>query len=205
MSRWSGEQMTTFHMAGDILIACNCDWGCPCNFNARPSRGFCQGGWIWVIDHGHVDGVSLDGLGAAVFAKWPGAIHEGGGRATCYVDARANDSQFAALTRVMRGELGGPWGIFIKTYDLAAPVSVTFDIDLAQFRSKATIGSVAELQMQTIRNPVTNAEVHPEIVLPEGLVIKRGSLAASTVFRVKDELGYDHSGQYAAFGRFEYS
>ena len=54
-------------------------------------------------------------------------------------------------------------------------------------------------------NPVTKAEVHPEIVLPEGLVVKRGGLAASSVFRVKDELGYDHSGQYAAFGRFDYS
>jgi hypothetical protein len=59
--------------------------------------------------------------------------------------------------------------------------------------------------MQTIRNPVTKAEVHPEVVLPEGLVIKRGGLGASTVFRVRDELALDHSGQYAAFGRFEYS
>jgi hypothetical protein len=30
-------------------------------------------------------------------------------------------------------------------------------------------------------------------------------MAASAVFRVKDALRYDHSGQYAAFGRFEYS
>jgi hypothetical protein len=43
------------------------------------------------------------------------------------------------------------------------------------------------------------------MVLPEGLVVKHGSLAASTVFRVTDELGYDHSGQYAAFGRFDYA
>ena len=30
-------------------------------------------------------------------------------------------------------------------------------------------------------------------------------LPASAVFRVKDELALDHSGQYAAFGRFQYS
>jgi hypothetical protein len=196
---------STFRVTGDVLIACNCDWGCPCNFNARPSRGFCQGGWIWMIESGQVEDVKLAGLGAAVFAKWPGAIHEGGGRATCYIDARANDTQLAALTRVLRGEFGGPWGIFIKTYDLAAPIVAPFDVHLAQHGSRATIGALAELELQKIRNPVTKAEVHPELVLPEGLVVKRGSLAASAVFRVKDELAYDHSGRYAAFGRFEYS
>ena len=197
--------MSSWRMSGDVLIACNCDWGCPCNFNARPSKGVCQGGWIWVIEQGHVDHADLAGLGAAVFAKWPGAIHEGGGRATCYIDDRADASQRAALSRVVRGELGGPWGIFIRTYELAAPVPARFDVRLAQHGSRATIGDVVELELQKIRNPVTQAETHPEMVLPEGLVVKRGSLAASRVFRLKDELGFDHSGQYAAFGRFEYS
>jgi hypothetical protein len=197
--------MSTWRVNGDVLIACSCDWGCPCNFNARPSKGFCQGGWIWVIESGHVDAVDLGGLGAAVFAKWPGAIHEGGGRAICYIDDRADASQGAALTRIVRGEIGGPWGLFIKTYDLAPPVRARFDVHLAQHGSRAAIGDVVELELQKIRNPVTHADVHPEVVLPEGLVIKRGGLAASMVFRVNDELGFDHSGQYAAFGRFEYS
>lgn len=197
--------MADWRVNGDVLIACNCDWGCPCNFNARPSRGFCQGGWIWIFDRGHVDGVPVDGLGTAVFAKWPGAIHEGGGRATCYIDARASEAQRATLTRIVRGEVGGPWGIFSKTYDLAAPVFAPFDVTLAHVASRATIGDTVQLEMQTIRNPVTNAEVHPEVVLPEGLVVKRGALAASSVFRVSDELGLDHSGQYAAVGRFEYT
>ena len=197
--------MSAFRVTGDVLIACNCDWGCPCNFNARPSKGFCQGGWIWMIDDGHAGDVPLAGLGAAVFAKWPGAIHDGGGRATCYVDARADAAQRAALTRVVRGEFGGPWGLFSRTYELAAPVFAPFAVDLERHGSRAKIGDVVELEFQKMRNPVTKAEVHPEIVLPEGLVVKRGGLAASSVFRVSDDLGFDHSGQYAAFGRFEYS
>jgi hypothetical protein len=205
MTRWNGGSMSEFRARGDVLIACNCDWGCPCNFNARPSRGYCQGGWIWMIENGHVDDVSLGGLGAAVFAKWPGAIHEGGGRATCYIDARADELQRAALTRVVRGEVGGPWGLFIKTYNLAAPVAAPFDVHLAHHASHATIGDRVSLELHKIRNPVSQAEVHPEIMLPEGLVVKRGSLAASKVFRVSDDLGLDHSGQYAAFGRFDYS
>ncbi len=197
--------MAAFRIDGDVLIACNCDWGCPCNFNARPSKGFCEGGWIWMIDKGQAAGVDVSGLGLGVFAKWPGAIHDGGGRATCYIDERADAAQRAALTRVIHGEFGGPWGVFIRTYELAPPVPVRFDVNLAQHASRARIGDVVELEFQKIRNPVTKAEVHPEMVLPEGLVVKRGTLAASNVFRVKNELAYDHSGQYAAFGRFEYA
>lgn len=197
--------MAAWHLSGNVLIACNCDWGCPCNFNARPSRGHCEGGWIWVIDKGQVHDVPLDGLALALFADWPGAIHEGGGRAACYLDERADQAQRSALTSVLRGELGGPWGIFAKTYDLAGPESARFDVTLANHQSRATIGDRIELELQTVRNPVTQAEVHPEIVLPEGLVTRHGHAAASKVFRVRGGVEYDHSGQYAAFGPFAYS
>jgi hypothetical protein len=197
--------MAGWSVSGNVLIACNCDWGCPCNFNARPSKGFCEGGWIWLIEKGHVDGVRLDGLGIALFAKWPGAIHEGGGRAVAFLDSRATDEQRAALTRVTRGELGGPWGLFIKTYELPPPTAARFDVKVADHASRARIGDAVELELQTIRNPVTQAEVHPEVVLPEGLVVKRGGMAASKVFRVGGGLDLDYAGQYAAFGRFDYA
>jgi hypothetical protein len=197
--------MAGWRMTGEVLIACNCDWGCPCNFNARPSKGFCQGGWIWMVEDGQIDDVVVGGLGIALFAKWPGAIHEGGGRATSYVDSRADAAQHSALARVLAGEVGGPWAIFSKTYQLAPPISARFDVRLAQYDSRAIIGDVVELQLTTMRNPVTQAEARPEVLLPEGIVVKRGGLASSAVFRVQDELALDHSGQYAAFGRFQYS
>jgi len=197
--------MAAWRLSGDILIACNCDWGCPCNFNARPSKGVCEGGWIWLIEQGQIDGVDLDGLGVGLFAKWPGAIHEGGGQAECYVDELATAPQREALTRALRGGLGGPWGLFIKTYTLSAPIPARFEVQLAQHGTRAKIGDAVQLEFTKIRNPVTKAEVHPEVILPEGLVVKRGSMAASAVFRVGGTLGYDHSGQYAAFGRFEYA
>lgn len=197
--------MSGMHLSGNVLIACNCDWGCPCNFNARPSKGHCEGGWIWAIDNGTVDDVAVDGLAVAVFADWPAAIHEGGGQAVAYIDERANEAQRAALSRVVRGEAGGPWSIFINTYELAGPKAAPFKLELAGVASRAAVGGVAELQMDPIRNPVSGADSHPEMVLPEGIVVKRGSLAASKVFTVKGHVAYDHSGQYAALGPFEYA
>lgn len=197
--------MSEWLVAGNVLIACNCEYGCPCNFNARPSHGFCEGGWIWSIEHGHVGGVNLAGLGVALFAAWPGAIHEGGGRAVCYIDERADAAQRPALASVLRGELGGPWGMFSTTYTLAEPSVARFELNLDGYSTRARIGRAVELELQAMRNPVTHKEIHPEVVLPEGLVVKRATLSASKVFRLEDDLGYDHSGQYAAFGRFEYS
>lgn len=190
---------------GHVLIACNCDFGCPCNFNALPSRGKCEGGWIWAISRGDLGGVNVDGLAVAVLANWPGAIHDGGGRAVSYLDERADETQRAALTRLVRGELGGPWGLFINTYTLRGPEPAGFDLHLADYESRIRVGTTVELEFQKIRNPVTQAEVHPEMVLPEGIVTKHGKLAASKVFRVRDGVDYDHSGQYAAFGPFQYA
>jgi hypothetical protein len=197
--------VSEWHLNGTIIIACNCDWGCPCNFNARPTRGDCEGGWVWAIDNGHVGDVSVSGLRIALYADWPAAVHEGGGQAICYIDDRADDAQRTALTELLHGRLGGPWGIFINTYELTGPETVAFDVDVDGYDTRCRIGGVVDLELERIRNPVTQVEVHPELVLPEGLVVKTGRLASSQVFQVRDAVEYDHSGKDAAFGRFDYA
>lgn len=197
--------MSTWNVTGTVLIACNCDWGCPCNFNAPPSRGYCQGGWCWFIENGNIDGVTIDNLAVSVWAKWPGAIHEGNGEAVAFIDESADEEQQVALARLVRGEIGGPWAIFINTYRLSGPHQAVHKVEQAEHQSRLTIGDVVSLELEPIRNPVSGAEAHPEIVLPEGLVLKRAGVAKSAHFAVSHEISYDHSGQYTAFGRFDYS
>jgi hypothetical protein len=67
------------------------------------------------------------------------------------------------------------------------------------------IGDVAELELEPIRNPVTGAEIHPSLELPEGLITRKASLLSSKVFRVRDGVAFDHSGRYGALGPFDYS
>jgi hypothetical protein len=196
--------MSDWHTTGDVLIACNCDWGCPCNVNARPTHGDCEGGWVWSITDGAVGEVDISGLSVAVFADWPGAIHKGGGVAAGYVDDDADETRTAALVGLVRGDIGGPWAIFATTYQLQGPHRARFEVSADGYRSRCDIAGVAELAIEPIHNPVTGAEAHPELLLPEGMVLKRATLAASRVFRVDDGVRYDHSGRYAAFGRFHY-
>lgn len=197
--------MTQWHVTGTVLIACNCDWGCPCNFNAMPTQGFCEGGWAWQIEQGQYDGVDLAGLAVSLYAKWPGAIHHGGGTAVCYLDSGADERQRAALTRLLRGEAGGPWAIFSGTYTLEGPHRATHRMEPAEQRSRLEVGDAVRLELTPLTNPVTGIELHPEIVLPEGLVVKRAALATSNRFEVSGgTIAYDYSGKYTAVGRFDY-
>ncbi|MCH7605954.1 MAG: DUF1326 domain-containing protein, partial [Chloroflexi bacterium] len=43
---------TSWHMKGNMIGACSCDWGCPCNFDAPPTNGWCQGTYAWHIQDG---------------------------------------------------------------------------------------------------------------------------------------------------------
>jgi hypothetical protein len=196
--------MTLWKVEGTVLVACNCDWGCPCNFNARPSRGNCEGGWSWIIEKGTYGPTSLDGLGLSVYADWPGAIHEGNGKAVGLIDERADPVQRDALTHLVRGDLGGPWGIFRNTYQLQGPFAAAYDFQPAGHHTRLRVADIVHLHLQPIRNPVTGVEAFPEILLPQGIVMKRANVAASAEFRVTEGVQYDHSGQYTSFGRFAY-
>jgi hypothetical protein len=193
-------------LKGTALVACNCDYGCPCNYNALPTTGACEGGWTWVIEKGQRNGVRLDGLACSIFAAWPGAIHEGGGKAVAFFDDRADEEQRDHLRTLLCGDDGGPWSIFINTYSLEEPRPAPYTVTLAEHHSTLSIEGVVELAMEPIHNPVTGVEVHPGTVLPEGLVFKEGYYATSSVFTVSGAaVAYDHSRRNTEYAPFSYS
>ena len=192
-------------LTGTMIVACNCDYGCPCNVNGRPTSGKCEGGWTWRIESGHYGDTTLDGLACSVFADWPGAIHEGGGKAIAFYDERADEAQRQSLVTLVRGDAGGPWGVFCTTYELEEPRPVSFEIEVDGERSRYRLGDGAELEVETIRNPVTGNEIHPRLELPEGLLVQELDLFRSKTFRVSGTVAYDHSGRYAALGPFDYA
>jgi hypothetical protein len=193
-------------LQGSVLVSCNCDYGCPCNFNARPTHGKCEGGWTWHVERGSFDGVPLDGLNFSVYANWPGAIHEGNGEALLLIDARADDRQRDALATLMKGDVGGPWGVLAWTWPtIHGPLPVPYEVELNGISTKIKAGRALEVESTTIKNPVNGMEVRPGIVLPEGIVVKQADLGCSKVFRIGEGIAMDHSGQYTAIGPFNYA
>jgi hypothetical protein len=192
-------------LKGTVLIACNCDFGCPCNFNARPSYGFCEGSWTWQVREGSWGEIRLDQLNFSVCVKWPGAIHEGNGEALILIDERADERQRKAIMTLLEGKVGGPWAILAWTWPkVNGPKSVRYVVEQNGIFSRIEAGDSLQVESTTIKNPVNGVEVHPGMVLPEGIVVKRADLGASKVFRVRDGIEMDHSGKYSAFGPFDY-
>ena len=198
--------MEPWRLRGTVFVACNCDYGCPCNFNAPPTHGFCEGGWTWRIAEGRYGGVPLEELAFSVYVKWPGAIHEGNGEALVLVDEQADDAQREALVTLVGGGVGGPWGILGWTWPTVhGPFPVGYEIEEDGLASRVKAGDAYELELAVIANPVTGAEVHPAAVLPEGIITKRAELGTSRAFRVGGDISFDHSGKYAAVGPFDYA
>jgi hypothetical protein len=196
----------SWHLSGKVLVACNCDWGCPCNFNARPTTGKCEGGWTWHVDEGTFGETRLDGLNFSVYVNWPGAIHEGNGEGIVLIDERATGQQHAAIEVLLGGTVGGPWQVLGWTWPkVHGPYQVPYDVVFDGVKTRIRCGEHVEVECGPIRNPVTGAESYPGITLPQGIIIKRGELGATTRFRVSGGIEYDHSGQYMAVGPFEYA
>ena len=195
-----------WELKGTVIVACNCDYGCPCNFNALPTKGKCEGTWTWHVERGTFGETSLDDLNFTVCVNWPGAIHEGNGEALILVDERADEAQRNAIETLVGGDAGGPWGVLAWTWPtIHGPKPVAYDLHLDGVKTRVKAGNSYEVVSETIKNPVSGAEVHPGATLPEGLVFKEAEFGSSTAFRVSDGIAYEHPGKYTAVGPFEYS
>jgi hypothetical protein len=78
MQQWSFEAA--------CFTACNCDWGHPCDFNARPTDGRCIGWGAWSIVSGAFCDTPVGDVRFAFYYDSPGAIEQGNGTA-CVRDA----------------------------------------------------------------------------------------------------------------------
>src|SRR2546428_8236171 len=87
-----------WNMKGTLIIACNCEYGCPCNVNGRPTLGNCEGGWTWEIEQGAYGDLKLGGLSLGLYAGWPAAIPQGNGFATRLIDGRAHSAHGVGLS-----------------------------------------------------------------------------------------------------------
>ena len=192
-------------MQGTLLQGCNCDYGCPCNFNARPTYGHCEGTWSGFIDQGNYGDTSLAGLNFTMIGDWPAAIHEGNGECQILIDEQANQQQREGLLTILKGEAGPPWSILKNTFGTYyEPQFVSYDTKLEGANSSVKAGEFFELEMEPIKNPVTGAEAFPGVVLPQGLLYRESTRTSCKTFRAKGSINYEYSGTDAAFSPFSW-
>ncbi len=168
------------------INTCNCDWGCPCQFNARPTRGDCRSAVAMRIESGHFGEIRLDSVIWAQLIAWPGPIHEGGGEVQPVIDDRASRAQVDALFRILKGEETEPgatiFSVLAATIDkVHKPIftRIAFEHDLAARRGRFAVPGLVEAVVEPIRNPVTGAEHRVRVVLPEGFEYREAEFASS--------------------------
>ena len=154
---------------------CNCAYGCPCQFNALPTHGYCHAVLGCDIEQGYHGDTKLDGLKFAGILSWPGAIHQGHGQVQPIVDERAAPAQREAILRILSGldtEPGATiFQVFSTTYErVHDPIfaKIDFDVDVEGRRATLKVPAVIEARGEPIRNPVTGDEHHVRINLPRG-------------------------------------
>ena len=195
----------SWRIKGHVIVSCNCDYGCPCNFNALPTTGECEGGWTWQVSEGSFGETSLAGMHFTLEVNWPAAIHQGNGEGIFLIDERADPRQRAAIETLVGGSAGGPWQVLRPTIaTLHGPQLVPYEFQADGYHSRVRAGEVLLVEMEPVRNAVTQKEAHPRIILPEGFIFKDGMAGRTKTFWIKDGIRMDHAGKYAAFGAIEY-
>jgi hypothetical protein len=155
---------------------CNCDWGCPCQFNAPTTHGFCEALGAGRVDQGQFNGTSLDGLHWCLLYKWPGEIAEGNGRSQAIIDERADAAQFEALNKILHGESTAPGAshfyVFNSTMsEVLEPIRApfeTFEVDVEARRARVAVPGLIEMTGSPIIDPNSGAEFRARIDLPSG-------------------------------------
>lgn len=162
-------------LRGREFVQCNCDFGCPCQFGARPTHGGCDAVLgVDIIEGSHGE-TRLDGLKVAAIVTWPGAIHEGRGHIVPIVDERATPEQRQALLRIMSGEDTEPgatmFQVFSTTYEkVYDPVFATIELDVDVDRRRATFRVPGQIESrgEPIVNPVSGEEHRMRVEAPDG-------------------------------------
>ena len=195
-------------MEADYLQACNCDYGCPCEFSAPPTQGNCQGLGAWRIIRGRYGKLPLDGLAFGFAAHWPKALHEGNGTVCMFFDEKASPQQREALLKITSGQEGGlPFEILVRTFSkILEPRFVPFQFELKGRDSSVRIGDAVSIALEPIKNPVTGEPESVQVMHGTGFVFQDAEAVSARECRVSaGELSFSWPHKAGFFTKIKYS
>ena len=104
-----------WNIKGELVLNCNCTVFCPCVLSLGehpPTHGYCQTWAGMRIDEGKAGKADLSGLNVAFIIDIPGRMSEGNWTVAAWIDERASDEAFDALTDILSGKARGTTGLF---------------------------------------------------------------------------------------------
>ena len=192
-----------WRMRGPELANCNCDWGCPCQFNALPTRGNCRAMTAMRVDQGYFGDIDLSGTSWVGMFAWPGPIHEGHGEAFVVIDENATDAQRSALLTILTGGETEPgatiFNVFatvIDTLHEPAFLPLVMEIDLEARTGSVHVPGIIDTQAEPIRNPITGVDHRVQVTLPHGFEYRTAEFASGNT-RASGPVALEWAGRHA--------
>lgn len=200
--------MKTWTFDADYFTACNCDWGCPCNFNARPTEGRCMGWGAWRINAGRFGTIVLDAVQFALFYKFPGSVENGQGTACLYIDSHASAGQKDAIEEIGTGKAGG--GIFelfgaqlVTAWLPTKFVPISFEI--SDGAGRVRIDGIGDAESELLSYP-DGTVIRPSEDLPHGIEFKRGLMTNAKRWSWQDgDLLASYANKYGAVAKVKFT
>lgn len=192
-----------WRIEAEYLEFCSCDFGCPCESMAPPTRGHCDGIIAFKIKKGHCGFISLDGVTVVATFFFPRAIHHGGGHMHPIVGGITSDDQTEAIFYILSGEdqpVGTMFNIFSVIIEkIHDPVftDIAWEWDMESRRGRIDVPNLIRAQAEPIRNPVTDSEISIRTVLPDGWVFHEAEHAAG-VAKGMGALKFDFSQRHSS-------
>lgn len=176
-------------MKGPEVVNCNCAYGCPCQFNALPTHGDCRAYTAMKIDEGHFNKkVKLDGLSWVLTLSWPGPVHLGNGTCQAIIDERADPQQREALAKILYGKEAAPGSSMLQVFSttmskMLDPVykPIELSVNINRRTARLSVPGLVTALVEPIKNPITGAEHHAAIELPQGFEYTKAEIASGTV------------------------
>jgi hypothetical protein len=203
------EAMIDWRLAGIDFGNCNCDYGCPCQFESRPTQGNCRGFGAARVERGHFGDVRLDGLSFAVTYAWPGAVNEGNGEMQAIIDERADDRQRQALKTILHGgetaEAMTHWWVF---HAMSSKVHgtlykpIVFEADIDRRIARVSIPGVLEATGRPIMSPVNGKPHRIRIDLPDGIEFEIAEIGSASTTGT-GAIALDLKDSYGQFNRMD--
>lgn len=182
---------------------CNCDPGCPCDFNANPTHDNCEGMAAMIVQSGHFDDVNLDGVKFALKYWWPGALHEGHGAGQPILDASMTPEQMQAMGAILSGQHGGTfYGILAEIIDtfhdpVIADIDIHIDVEGRHARC------VVDGALETVTEPIQAMGEEPtdysiQVKIPGGFEYDEAEIAMAKVLTGSGSIAFDHTNGHSS-------
>mgnify|MGYP006095526517 FL=1 len=176
-----------WHIKGKQFGNCNCNYGCPCQFNAPPTDNYCHGIGAFLIEEGFFGDTDLAGVKAVSMMKFPGPIHDGDGEMQIILDSNSTLKQQNAIQSIIYGKETEPMATAFSMYvtmmtKIHQPLTknIELDINIETRICNLKAENIITTKTEPIKNPITGDPHRARIVLPKGMEFKEAEMGSGT-------------------------